>query len=175
MELEVYMSTLTQQERGQRLAVLVDVQNMYYSTKNVYGGKLNFSILLDHIAKKRQLIRSICYVLQSPDTDQTGFHTLLRSVGFEVKVKKLRMRSDGSVHGSWDMGIAIDALSLSSRMDTIAIVTGDGDYTELVEVLINKGVRVEVYCFPHVASIELQQAATAFYPLGEDVVILDNQ
>lgn len=155
----------------QRLAVLVDVQNMFYSAKALYQKKLDFEGLMGKVVAGRQLIRAICYIVQSPEVDQTGFINLLHQIGYEVKSKDLKKRPDGTAKGDWDMGIAIDAIALSSRVDTVALVSGDGDFSDLVRHLKAGGVRCEVYGFPGSTSEELRYTATEFIPLGSDVLL----
>ena len=155
----------------QRLAIFVDVQNMFYSAKALYQKKVDFQGLMGKIVSGRQLIRAICYIVQAPEIDQTGFINLLHQIGYEVKSKELKKRPDGTAKGDWDMGIAIDSIALSSRVDTVAIVSGDGDFSDLVRHLKAGGARCEVYGFPGSTSEELRYTATEFIPLGSDVLL----
>src|SRR5919199_4913024 len=148
--------------RYQLVAVLVDVQNMFYSAKHQYRAKLDFAKLLDGAVRGRQLIRAIAYIVQTPDIDQTNFINMLQQTGFEVKAKVLRLRPDGTAKGDWDMGMAIDAISLADRLDALVLVSGDGDFVDLVNMLKARGVRVEVLSFPSSTAEELKQVATAF-------------
>ena len=155
----------------QRVGVFIDVQNMFYATKNLYGSKLNYSKLLDYIARGRDLVRSIAYVVQTPEIDQSNFLTMLRSNGYEVRSKELKQRPDGSCKGDWDMGLALDALSMAERLDVVAIVSGDGDFSDLVTYLKARGVRVEVYSFPYSTAEDLRVTATEFYQMGPEIVM----
>jgi uncharacterized LabA/DUF88 family protein len=157
--------------RYQRVAVLVDVQNMFYSAKHQYRAKLNFAKLLDGAVQGRQLIRAIAYIVQTPDIDQTNFINMLQQTGYEVKSKRLRLRPDGTAKGDWDMGMAIDAISLADRLDSLVLVSGDGDFVDLVNMLKGRGVRVEVLSFPYSTAEELRQAATFFTPIGPDMLL----
>lgn len=144
---------------------------MFYSAKYQHNAKLNFSRLKDVIIGGRQLIRAVCYIVQTPEIDQSNFMKTLDNLGYEVKSKDLKLRADGSAKGDWDMGIAIDALSIAPRVDVVALVTGDGDFSELVWHMRGDGVRVEVYSFAHSTAEELKRAATAFCPLNESVLM----
>ncbi|OGH59318.1 MAG: RtsE [Candidatus Lindowbacteria bacterium RIFCSPLOWO2_12_FULL_62_27] len=144
---------------------------MFYSAKYQHNAKLNFSRLKDTVVGGRQLIRSICYIVQTPEIDQTNFMKTLDVLGYEVKSKDLKLRQDGSAKGDWDMGIAIDAMSIAPRVDVVALVTGDGDFAELVWHLRGQGVRVEVYSFTQSTAEELKRAATVFCPLTEHVLM----
>jgi uncharacterized LabA/DUF88 family protein len=158
----------------QRVGIFIDVQNMFYATKHLYGSKLNFARLIDYIARDRQVVRAISYVVQTPEIDQSNFLTMLRSNGYEIRSKELKQRPDGSCKGDWDMGLALDALSISERLDVVAIVSGDGDFVDLVNFLKARGVRVEVYSFPYSTSEELRYAATEYYQMGTEIVMSPN-
>ena len=155
----------------QRVGVFIDVQNMFYAAKHLYGSKLNFTRLLDYIGRGRPLCRAIAYIVRTPEIDQTSFLTMLRSNGYELRVKDLKQRPDGTAKGDWDMGLALDALAMSEKLDVVAIVSGDGDFSELVNVLKARGVRVEVYSFPYSTAEELRSSATEFYQMGPEVVL----
>ncbi|HPG32150.1 MAG TPA: NYN domain-containing protein [bacterium] len=155
----------------QRVAVLVDVQNMFYSAKNKYNAKLDFEKLLDTVVLGRKLIRAIAYIVQTRDIDQSGFINLLKNKGFEVKSKILKQRADGSAKGDWDMGLAIDAISIAHKVDAIALVSGDGDFTDLVNHLKASGVRVEVHSFMTSTAEELINSATEYFALDENLLM----
>ncbi len=144
---------------------------MFYSAKYQHNAKLNFSRLKEIIVGGRQLVRGICYIVQTPEIDQSNFMKTLDILGYEVKSKDLKLRQDGSAKGDWDMGIAIDAMSIAPRVDVIALVTGDGDFSELVYHLRSQGARIEVYSFAQSTAEELKRAATAFFPLNESVLM----
>ena len=132
---------------NQRVAVLVDVQNMYYSAKKIYNSKISFHKLLSAVLRSRRLIRAVAYTVEKEGADQTKFYEVLNRSGFEIKSRDLIVRSDGSRKGDWDMGIAIDAISLVEKIDVLILVTGDGDFVALVNMLKSRGVRVEVASF----------------------------
>lgn len=155
----------------QRVGIFIDVQNMFYAAKHLYGSKLNFAKLLDYVSRGRPLTRAISYIIKTPEIDQSNFITMLRSNGYEVRVKELKTRPDGSSKGDWDMGLALDALAMSDRLDVVAIVSGDGDFSDLVNFLKARGVRVEVYSFPFSTAEELRYSATEFYQMGPEVVM----
>jgi uncharacterized LabA/DUF88 family protein len=159
----------------QRVGVFIDVQNMFYAAKHLYNSKLNFARLLDYIGRGRPLVRSIAYVVQTPEIDQSNFLAMLRSNGYEIRSKDLKQRPDGSAKGDWDMGLALDALAMSDRLDVVAIVSGDGDFVDLVNFLKARGVRVEVYSFPYSTAEELRYAATEYFQMGTEMVINPSQ
>ena len=155
----------------QRVGVLVDVQNMFYSAKSLYNAKLNFEKLIDMAVRGRQLIRAICYTVNNPDIDQSGFNDMLKTHGYEVKAKEMRVRADGSVKADWDMGIAIDAINLSEKLDILVLVTGDGDFIDLVKHCQSRGVLVEVISFPKSTNEDLIESADVYTPITEDSII----
>lgn len=154
----------------QRVGVFVDVQNLFYSAKYQYQSKVDFSKLLDTCTADRQLIRAICYIVQTVDIDQTPFLNILNQIGFEIKSKDLRTRPDGTAKGDWDMGIAIDTIAMAERLDVIVLVSGDGDFVELIHMLKAKGVIAEVVSFPSNTAEDLKSAATVYIPLDESIL-----
>jgi uncharacterized LabA/DUF88 family protein len=156
---------------AQRIAIFVDVQNLFYSAKYQYHSKVDFSKLMKYCVQDRQLIRAIAYIVQSPDIDQSGFLNILENIGFEIKSKDLRLRPDGTAKGDWDMGIAIDSIAIAERVDVIVLISGDGDFVDLVNMLKSRGLVVEVMSFPNNTSEDLKRAATYYMPLDRNVLI----
>lgn len=148
--------------KSQRVGVFVDVQNLFYSARALHQGKMNFKKLLESIVGGRQLSRAIAYIVQKPDIDQSAFIDALKRLGYEIKSKELRIRFDGTAKGDWDMGIAIDALAMASKLDVVILVSGDGDFVPLVEMLKAQGCKVEVVSFEKSTSAELIKAATEY-------------
>ena len=163
------MSTMTS---AQRVGILVDVQNMFYSAYDCFRGRLNYKKLLDAVAGDRQVVRALAYAMRDGN-NQSPFFTMLREVGFELRTKEPRTRPDGTRKGGWDIGIAIDALALAPRLDAIALVTGDGDFVDLVHALKAQGVRVDVFAFERNCGRELKEAADEFVAIGEEMIFRD--
>lgn len=152
--------------QSQRLAVFIDVANMYHSGKNLYGRFVNFGEILKTAVSGRQLIRALAYVVKAEIEAEKKFFEALERVGFEVKSKDLQTFPGGLKKGDWDVGLTIDATILSEKVDVIVLVTGDGDYVPLVEYLkANKGCKVEVIAFGKTASAKLIEAADEFTDL----------
>ncbi|WP_406660974.1 NYN domain-containing protein [Methanolobus sp. ZRKC3] len=154
----------------QRIAVFADVQNMFYAARNIYDDWLDYYKLLNTAINGRKLIRAIAYVVETDGVDQSGFKHILETAGWEIRTKQLKIRPDGSTKGDWDMGIAIDAISIAHKVDTVVLVSGDGDFTALVDHLKASGVRVEVTSFERNTALELINSATSYYPLNESVL-----
>ena len=152
--------------KEQRVAVLVDVQNMYHSAKNLYGRKVNFQEILKTAVASRKLIRAVGYVVETESSEEKGFFTALRKMGIEVKAKDLQVFPGGMKKGDWDVGIAVDAIKFSNYLDSIILVTGDGDFIPLVQYLKNAtAVRVEIVAFGRSCSGNLKHIADDFIDL----------
>ncbi len=151
----------------QRVGILVDVQNLYYSAKNLYGTRVNFDQLLSLSLNERKLIRAIAYVISADNHEEVKFFDFLKNVGFEVRQKELQSYWGGKSKGDWDVGITVDAVKLAEKLDVIALVTGDGDFTPLVEYLQFRGVMVEVISFSKTTSTRLIEQADIFVDLDQ--------
>ncbi len=151
--------------KAQRVAVFVDVQNMYYSARDLYKSKVDFSTLLKTAVAGRRLVRAIAYVIKADVKDEQNFHDALEKIGFEVKAKDLQVFYGGAKKGDWDVGIATDMLRLAPKIDTAVLVSGDGDFTEVVKYVKAIGCRVEVMSFKKTASSKLVEEADDFISL----------
>ena len=151
----------------QRIGVLIDVQNIYYSARVVYKKKADFSEILKQGIADRKLVRAIAYGISTEEKSEEKFFDSLERAGFEVKSKELQIFKGGMKKGDWDVGIAIDAIKLADNLDVIVLVSGDGDYIPLVKYLqFNKGVRVEIMAFGTSCSNKLVEEADDFIDLS---------
>jgi len=153
---------------NQRIGVFADVQNMYYSAKNLYGCKSNFRTILKEAIADRKLIRAIAYVIRADVKDEGTFYDALSEMGFEVKSKDLQIFYGGAKKGDWDVGIAMDVMRLAPKLDTIVLVSGDGDFSDLLEHAKSLGCRVEVVAFGKTTSHKLREVADFFLDLDND-------
>jgi uncharacterized LabA/DUF88 family protein len=155
--------------KEQRVGVFVDVANMYHSAKNLYGAKVNFKEVLKTAVAGRKLIRAITYVIRSESGEERGFLGALEMQGFEVKAKDLQVFAGGAKKADWDVGIAMDAIKMADKLDSIILVSGDGDYVPLVTYLKeNKGCQIEAIAFGKTTSAKLIDAVDDFIDLGQD-------
>jgi len=155
--------------KAQRIAVLIDVQNMYHSAKNLYGARVNFAEVLKTAVAGRVLIRAIAYGIQTEGGEEKAFFEALERIGIEVKIKDLQIFPGGLKKGDWDVGIAVDAIKFSNFLDTIVLVTGDGDFIPLVEYIrYAKPAGVEIVAFGRSASGKLREIADDFIDLEEN-------
>jgi len=151
--------------KNQRVAVLVDIQNLYHSAKNLYSARVNFQNMLKEVVCGRQLIRAIAYVVKSDEPGEASFFEALSRSGLENKSKDLVIYPDGMKKADWDVGMAVDAIRLSAIVDAVVLVTGDGDFIPLVEYLKACGRQVEVAAFAKTASARLKDIADDFLDL----------
>lgn len=155
--------------RAQRVGVFIDTQNLYHSAKHLYKARVNFANVLAEAVGDRTLVRAIAYVISTESGDETGFFGALTKIGIETKTKDLQVFSDGAKKADWDVGLAIDAVKMAPKLDTVIIASGDGDYVPLIQYLdMNEGCQVEVISFGKSSSAKLKEAAHAFTDMCED-------
>jgi uncharacterized LabA/DUF88 family protein len=154
--------------KEQRILVLFDVQNMYYSAKQLYHKKVNFTNILNQAVSNRKLTRAIAYVIKTEIKEEVNFHDALNKIGIEVKAKDLQIFLGGAKKGDWDIGIAMDAVRLSPKVDVVVLVSGDGDFKDLLQYLQSHGCRGEVISFGKTTSKQLKETADDFHDLGKN-------
>lgn len=153
--------------KEQRVVVLIDVQNMYHSAKNLYQARVNFAEILKLAVGGRKLIRSFAYVVRTKSGEERPFFEALIKLGIETRVRDLQEFYGGLKKADWDVGITIDAIRSAPGVDVIILVSGDGDFVQLIEYLKNQGKRVEVVAFGRSASSRLKEIADEFIDLEE--------
>lgn len=158
--------------KKERIAIFVDSQNLYYSARMGYAAKVNYEKLLKLITENRNMIKAYAYIVQAPDGDVKPFATSLERIGYIVKIKDVRTRSDGSAKANWDMGMALDILGILDRVDTIILASGDGDFVPLVDFIKTKNKRVEIFAFAENTAYDLKEKADKFKPLGENIILI---
>src|SRR3989338_8067162 len=156
--------------KEQRVAVLIDVQNMYHSAKNIYHAKANFAKILETAISDRKLIRAFAYVVKTKTGEEKPFFDALINLGIETRVRDLQEFYGGMKKADWDVGISIDAVKTAPGVDVIVLVSGDGDFIQLVEYLKNQGKRVEVMAFGKSTSSHLREVCDEFIDLGEEPI-----
>ena len=155
--------------KDQRVAVLIDVQNMYHSAKNLYAARVNFKEVLKTAVANRRLIRAIGYVVRTESREEQAFFEALTKIGIELKIKDLQVFPGGMKKADWDVGLTIDAVRLAELViDAIVLITGDGDFVPLVEYLKGKGRQVEIVAFGRSASGKLREIADDFTDLDQN-------
>ena len=157
-----------------RVAVFVDVQNVYYTVKQAYGCHFDYRAFWDQVTEGREVVRAFAYAIDRQDQKQIRFQQILESIGFEVKLKPFIQRSDGSAKGDWDVGITLDMIELANEVDVAVLASGDGDFDLAVRKLRDAhGVEVEVYGARKLTAATLIQAATRFVPIEQHLLLLN--
>jgi uncharacterized LabA/DUF88 family protein len=153
---------------AQRVGVFIDTQNLYHSAKHLYKARVNFGNILEEAVGGRLLVRAIAYVISTESGEETNFFGALTKMGIETKVKDLQIFADGAKKADWDVGIAVDAIKLAPQLDTVVIVSGDGDFVPLIQYLDMHGIQVEVISFGKSSSGKLKEATHAFTDMCDD-------
>lgn len=152
----------------QRVAVIIDTQNLYHSAKNLYKSKVNFANVVAKAVQNRKLIRAMSYVVNTEDGTESAFFEALEKVGIEIKTKDLQIFYGGAKKADWDVGMVVDAIKLANKVDAIVFATGDGDFIPGVEYIQSMGCQVEAITFGRSASSALRAAVDDFIDLDED-------
>jgi uncharacterized LabA/DUF88 family protein len=155
-----------------KIALFVDVQNIYYTTRQAYGRQFNYRKLWKKISADGEIVSATAYAIHRNDDKQLKFQDALRHIGFTIKLKPYIQRSDGSAKGDWDVGIAIDMLDKAPDVDAVVLLSGDGDFDLLLEkIRTDTGASVEVYGVQELTANSLIKAADKFHPIGENLLL----
>ncbi|MGJ3257482.1 MAG: NYN domain-containing protein [Alcanivorax sp.] len=155
-----------------RIAVFADVQNIYYTSRQAFGRQFNYRALWKQLSEQGEIVHAIAYATHRGDDGQTKFQDALKHIGFTVKLKPDIQRSDGSSKGDWDVGIAVDVMTLAPEVDTVVLLSGDGDFDVLLErINIEPGVRTEVYGVESLTARSLIDATSVYHPISEDLLL----
>ena len=153
----------------QRVGIFIDTQNFYHSAKNIYHARVNFGNVLKDAIADRRLIRARAYAVTTESGEEKGFFDALAKLGVEMRTKDLQIFAGGAKKADWDVGLAVDAITASPKLDTVILLTGDGDFVPLVEYLqTHGGCQVEVVSFGRSSSAKLKEAADDFLDLDSD-------
>ena len=152
----------------QRVGIFVDVQNLYYSARNIYSSRVNFNEVLQEALGGRKLIRAIAYVVKADMPEEQTFFDALEKAGFEVKAKDLQTFAGGSQKGDWDVGIAMDIIKQMNKLDVVVLASGDGDFAPLLEYLQMTGQLTETVAFGKSTSSKIKELTDNFIDLDED-------
>lgn len=152
----------------QRVAVIIDTQNLYHSAKNLYKSKVNFAAVVKAAVQGRKLIRAVSYVVNTEGGEETAFFEALEKVGIEIKTKDLQIFYGGAKKADWDVGMAVDAIKMAHKVDAIVFATGDGDFIPAVEYIKSQGCQVEAITFGRSSSSGLRAVLDDFIDMDKD-------
>ena len=156
----------------EKISILVDVQNVYYTTREAYRRNFDYNAFWAQVTKNREVVNASAYAIAREDEKQKQFQHILRAIGFEVKLKPYIQRSDGSAKGDWDVGIVLDAMEYAEDSDTIVLVSGDGDFDLLAQrIRSKKNASVEVYGVEQLTAKSLIDSANKFIPIRSDLLM----
>lgn len=150
----------------ERVAIFVDVQNVYYTTKQAFDRNFDYNAFWAAATQGRKVVKATAYAIDRGDEKQKQFQNILRAIGFEVKLKPFIQRADGSAKGDWDVGITLDVMEQSAEVDTVILLSGDGDFDLLLDrVRARYSVKAEVYGVAQLTAASLIRAASVFVPI----------
>jgi uncharacterized LabA/DUF88 family protein len=154
------------------VAIFVDVQNIYYTTRQAFACNFDYNAFWREITANRKVVKAIAFATHRDDEKQKQFQNILRAIGFEVKLKPFIQRSDGSAKGDWDVGITLDVMEYSAQADVVVLASGDGDFDLLVQRVRDKyQAAVEVYGVAQLTAMSLMRAATKFVPINDHLLL----
>lgn len=155
-----------------KIAIFVDVQNIYYTTRDSYGRQFNYRKLWQKLNTEGQIVSATAYAIARNDDSQIKFQDALKHIGFDVKLKPYIQRSDGSAKGDWDVGITIDVMEAAKNVDTVVLLSGDGDFDLLLQkIKTDYSVNAEVYGVPELTANSLINAASIYHPIMKDLLL----
>ena len=155
-----------------KIAIFVDVQNIYYTTRDTYGRQFNYREFWKRISTQGDIVVANAYAIHRDDDRQKKFQDALRHIGFTVKLKPYIQRSDGSAKGDWDVGITIDVMQVAKDVDTVILLSGDGDFDLLLKkISMDYAVTTEVYGVEALTANSLIDAASVYHRIKEDLLL----
>ncbi|HMR01257.1 MAG TPA: NYN domain-containing protein [Candidatus Gracilibacteria bacterium] len=153
---------------AQRVGIFIDTQNLYHSARSLFKSHVNYAELMKHAIADRHLVRAFAYVIRSEGQDESKFIDALAELGIEIREKDLQVFYSGEKKADWDVGIAIDIVRMSEKLDAVVLVSGDGDFTEVLKYVRSRGLRAEVMAFKKTTSNMLLTEVDSYTDLGAD-------
>ena len=156
----------------EKVVIFVDVQNIYYTTKQVHDCHFNYNVFWAKATSNREVVKAIAYAVERGDEKQKQFQNILKGIGFELKLKPFLQRRDGSAKGDWDVGITLDVMEYAKKSDVVVLASGDGDFDLLVQKIRQDfGVAVEVYGVTQLTATSLINSASRFVSIEDDLLL----
>jgi uncharacterized LabA/DUF88 family protein len=155
-------------QKNQRVGIFIDTQNLYHSARSLYKAHVNYRAMIEAAVQNRQLVRAFAYVIRTEGGEEMKFFDALSDIGIETRVKDLQIFYSGEKKADWDVGIAIDIVRMTEKLDTIILISGDGDFVEVLRYVKSRGARAEVMAFRKTTSAQLLEEVDAFIDLGAD-------
>ncbi|MDG2107191.1 MAG: NYN domain-containing protein [Woeseiaceae bacterium] len=156
----------------EKVGIFVDVQNIYYTCRQAYQGNFDYNKFWDEVTKGRNVVCAHAYATDRGDTKQIQFQNILRAIGFDVQLKAVLKRRDGTAKADWDVGIALDVFEAAHQCDTIVLASGDGDFGILLDRIRDRfKTQSEVYGVRALTSSQLIGPASRFVPIDEKLIL----
>lgn len=155
-----------------KIAIFADVQNIYYTTRDVYKRSFNYRKFWSRVSEEGDVVLANAYAIHRGNDKQLQFQNTLKEIGFQIKLKPYIQRSDGSAKGDWDVGITIDVLDVASQVDKVILLSGDGDFDLLLaKVKRDYQLITEVYGVPGLTANSLIESASYFHPINKEMLM----
>mgnify|MGYP001046688599 CR=1 FL=1 len=156
----------------QNVSIFVDVQNIYYTTRQQFNRNFDYNKFWRLITENRKVMHAIAYATDRGDKKQKEFQKILRAIGFDVKLKPYIERMDGTAKADWDVGITIDVMELAKNSDIIVLASGDGDFDLLLSHVKQKyDTKFELYSVENLTSISLIREANRYFPITDELLL----
>ena len=155
-----------------KVSIFVDVQNIYYTTKQQFNSNFDYNKFWKLVTFQRQVVGAFAYTTDRGDKKQIQFQNILRAIGFEVKLKPFISRSDGSTKGDWDVGITVDIMEYAGKSDIIVLASGDGDFDVLIKRIriLHKNL-TEIYGVSNLTANSLKNETSHFFPIEDELLL----
>lgn len=156
----------------EKIGIFVDVQNIYYTCRQTYQGNFDYNKFWAEVTRDREVVCAYAYATDRGDQKQAQFQNILRAIGFNVQLKGVLKRRDGTTKADWDVGIALDVFEHAQQCDTIVLASGDGDFGILLDRIRERfRTQSEVYGVRALTSNQLIGPATKFIPIDEKLLL----
>lgn len=153
----------------QELKTGIYVDSLNIMMNGGYG--IRYDVLYRYAELQGAVLRANAYLCEDRERKKedheyrgkiTNYHKRLRQCGFKVLVIPIaKYTGEGGetlIKANVDMDMALDVIQQARHLDRLLILTGDGDFARLIDIVQNYGTRVEVLAFQ---SVSTRLAATA--------------
>ncbi|MGI9284364.1 MAG: NYN domain-containing protein [Pseudomonadales bacterium] len=156
----------------EKISIFVDVQNIYHTCRQVHQRNFDYNKFWMEVTRGREVVSAFAYATDRGDEKQGQFQNILRVIGFEVKLKPMLVRRDGTTKADWDVGIALDVFEEAQHCDTVVLASGDGDFDVLVQRIKKRfNTNTEVYGVLSLTSGLLIKEASKYVPIDGNLLL----
>jgi uncharacterized LabA/DUF88 family protein len=93
------------------------------------------------------VVSTFALIKQKEESERGSHENLINALSFQgwrVITKPVRTLPDGSIKTNMDLDMAIEILQTSPYLEEIVLITGDGDFVPIIDLLSKMGKRVWV-------------------------------